>query len=138
MGQKVCLAHGGGAPQNRAAGRRRLEALFPDALQAIRDVINQKDDVSARERASYRLLDRIGYHPTQAVELSGTDGRPVEIATIDVEKLTPELREKLLEIYRAIPASERERVDTDTDDDYYIDDSADDNPRSDLDLNVFS
>ena len=76
-GGTVCATHGGGAPQvKRSARERLLEAADPAAARLVRAL--ESEDERAAIRAAQIILDRAGLHPTQAVELTGKDGGPIQ------------------------------------------------------------
>jgi hypothetical protein len=81
-GGRVCRVHGGGAPQVKKSARERLEALVDPAINTLRTVIRtglKTGDTPSAVRASLGILDRTGFHPSQAVELSGNDSKPLHI-----------------------------------------------------------
>jgi len=98
-GGTVCATHGGSAPQvKRSARERLLEAADPAAARLVRAL--ESEDDRAAIRAAQIILDRAGLHPTQAVELMGKDGRPLQAQEPSpwLEYCTLEEKRALLEI----------------------------------------
>jgi len=96
LGQKICLAHGGGSPQARKSARERLHALVDPAINTLSEVIQagvERNDIGSAVRASLGVLDRCGFHPTQAVEMSGPDKGPIGIVQIDLSEMSVEEKE---------------------------------------------
>lgn len=58
-GGKVCVYHGGMAPQVREAARRRMAEHIPDALDTLVAAL-QDSSGAVRVRAADSLLDRLG------------------------------------------------------------------------------
>ena len=99
LGAFVCPNHGGGAPQVLAAARRRLEALVDPAMEALLRALQAAPACPAcgradsdRDpnvlRAAQLVLDRAGFHPSLAVEVSHSDqGAPDYGAFIPDEQL---------------------------------------------------
>lgn len=86
-GGRVCVYHGGKAPQVREAARKRLEGLVPEALEVLADLAQGKakhpDTGTAvevppavRARAAADILSRAGVSAITEVELSVADGPP--------------------------------------------------------------
>jgi hypothetical protein len=107
-GSTVCVMHGAAAPQVQRTARERLNALVEPAIAALGKVIKRLDgDPNAAGvviKAAQIVLDRTGYHPTQAMELNGQDGGPIgrEDDLIPVHLLSLDLRRKILEEVEAI------------------------------------
>jgi hypothetical protein len=101
-GGTVCASHGGSAPQvKRSARERLLEAADPAAARLVRAL--ESEDERAAIRAAQIILDRAGLHPTQAVELSGPGGGPVEVERpIPWRQVSLDLRKALLAQIEAI------------------------------------
>lgn len=77
-GQLVCATHGGKAPQNLAAARRReaeaIAALFFPALARVEDLLRDKDTPPAVVAALFRdLADRRGHQARKIVEMHSLD-----------------------------------------------------------------
>jgi hypothetical protein len=99
-GGTVCATHGGSAPQvKRSARERLLEAADPAAARLVRAL--ESEDERAAIRAAQIILDRAGHHPTQAVELSGPGGGPIE-QPIPWRQVSLDLRRALLAQIEAI------------------------------------
>ncbi len=99
MGQRVCRAHGGASPQAMRSARERLNALVEPAIEALAKAL-KSGDVNAIIRASVVVLDRCGFHPRQAVELTGQDGQPIQTEDAGqwIEFCTLEEKRAVLEI----------------------------------------
>lgn len=102
IGGRTCATHGSSTRQAKAKARERLDALADPAIAALRSVLErgiEDGDLGSAVRAAIAILDRTGFHPKQAMELSGPDGGPVrhEHATLDWSVLRPETRRMLLE-----------------------------------------
>lgn len=90
LGQRICLAHGGGSPQARKSARERLHALVDPAINTLSEVIEtgiEAGDMGNAVRASLGVLDRCGFHPTQAVEMTGANGGPIGVVQVDLSHL---------------------------------------------------
>jgi hypothetical protein len=77
-GSTVCATHGGRAPQVKNSARERLAELIEPALKGLHKAL-KSEDLSTIVRASQIVLDRCGFHPSQAIELYGKDGGPLEV-----------------------------------------------------------
>ena len=105
-GGTVCASHGGRAPQVKRSAKERLAELIEPALEGLHTAL-KSGEIPSIVRAAQVVLDRTGFHPSQAIELSGRDGGPIETqSTIPVEKLSMELREALLAELKAIQQGE--------------------------------
>lgn len=84
-GTNVCRSHGAGAPQVKAAARRRLlEAVDPLIVELIRIALegeNERDRISAIRDA----LDRAGLAPVRQVEVVTLDAIDAEIRRLEEE-----------------------------------------------------
>lgn len=93
FGQKICMVHGGKAPQNLKAAKRRLLEMTEPAIAALDDVINTQQDnegpSSTVVRAALGVLDRTGLGPTQTIEHGNNE------ATIPLDALSPKLRKAI-------------------------------------------
>ena len=94
FGQKICMVHGGKAPQNIKSAKRRLLALSDPAISALDDVINTGQKVTDGPsavvvRAALGVLDRTGLGPTQTIEHGDSE------ATIPLDALSPKLRKAI-------------------------------------------
>lgn len=71
VGGSVCVMHGGGAPQVRAAADARLLALVPAALDALeRLVTDPRPEMTAmRLRAAIEILNRTGIKAPEQVSV---------------------------------------------------------------------
>jgi len=80
-GGRVCVAHGGLAPQVIAKAEDRLRALVQPAISGLAELINKADSDSVRLSAIRDLLDRTGYKPTEKVQSEGR--QVIEIEYVD-------------------------------------------------------
>lgn len=108
-GSTVCATHGGRAPQVKKSAKERLAELIEPALEGLHTAL-KSGEIPSIVRAAQVVLDRTGFHPSQAIELYGPNGGPIEIRTetIDVEKLSSEQRAALLSIIRSAQKSGQE------------------------------
>jgi hypothetical protein len=93
--------------ESSCASERLLEAADPAAARLLRAL--ESEDERAAIRAAQIILDRAAFHPTQAVELTGKDGRPIQTAEVEwLEHCTLEEKRAILEIVgRATAHGER-------------------------------
>jgi hypothetical protein len=107
-GSTVCATHGGRAPQVKKSARERLAELIEPALKGLHKAL-KSNDLPTIVRASQIVLDRCGFHPSQAIEIYGQNGGPVEIQTptIDIESMSPEVRATLLRELRLLLPEKR-------------------------------
>lgn len=87
-GSNVCVIHGAGAPQTKRTARERLEALVDPAVNTLRKVLQHGLDTGntpSAVRAALGILDRCGFHPSQAIELTGRNGGPIETQEVGLE-----------------------------------------------------
>lgn len=90
------------------SARERLNALVEPAIAALGKVIKRfdgnPDAAGVVIKAAQIVLDRTGYHPTQAMELTGKDDGPIgrEDDLIPVDLLSVDLRRKIVEEVEAI------------------------------------
>jgi hypothetical protein len=97
-GSTVCPAHGGSAGQVKKSARERLGELVEPALKGLHKAL-KSNELPSIVRASQIVLDRCGFHPSQAIELYGRDGGPIEVGSkIDLERLSMEDKRVLLEL----------------------------------------
>jgi hypothetical protein len=105
-GSNVCGTHGGRAPQVKRSARERLAELVEPALEGLHKALKSKD-LPTIVRASQIVLDRCGFHPSRAIELTGKDGGPVEtVNTISLDRLSLEETQTLLELLEKAGAGE--------------------------------
>jgi hypothetical protein len=88
-GGTVCPTHGGSAGHVKAAARERLAAMVEPALDGLQTALDSKE-LPAILKAAQLVLDRAGFHPRSAVEVTGEDGGPLEVAAT-VATLPPTL-----------------------------------------------
>jgi hypothetical protein len=89
-GGGVCATHGGRAPQVQRSAKERLAELVEPALKGLHKAL-KSGEIPSIVKAAQIVLDRTGFHPTQAMEVYGKDGGPIETEsskTIPVESLS--------------------------------------------------
>src|SRR3954454_2149212 len=89
-GSTVCATHGGQAPQVQRSAKERLAELVEPALKGLHTAL-KSGEIPSIVKAAQIVLDRTGFHPTQAMELYGKDGGPIETEsseTIPAESLS--------------------------------------------------
>jgi hypothetical protein len=69
--------------------------------------VSQHDDLAAMMAAAEKLLDRVYGKPTQATEISGPGGGPVEVDRMDTSR--PDVRKALHDLLALRPASDQRR-----------------------------
>jgi len=80
-GGKVCVVHGGRAPQVLRRAEERIQAMVAPALDRVRSTIADDDNPALALAAARDILDRAGYKATEKVQ---QDGRVViEIEMVD-------------------------------------------------------
>jgi len=72
---------GPGRPRLPPGFRAALEKIEPEALEAIRDIVND-DRHKDREKASEYVLDQRHGKPKQRTELTGLEGGPIAVKTV--------------------------------------------------------
>jgi len=109
-GSNVCGTHGGRAPQVKRSARERLAELVEPALEGLHKALKSKD-LPTIVRASQIVLDRCGFHPSRAIELTGKDGGPIEaVNVLSLDRLSIEDQQTLLEILEKAGAGEGNNV----------------------------
>lgn len=86
------MVHGGKAPQNIKAAKKRLLEMTEPAISALDDVVNTQQDEgpsSTVVRAALGILDRTGLGPTQTIEHGDSE------ATIPLDSLSTKLRKAI-------------------------------------------
>ena len=76
-GGAVCVMHGGGAPQVKAAALERLMALQNPAIDRLTQLIEQQEFPTVAYAAARDVLDRTIGRPTETVALTGKDDGPI-------------------------------------------------------------
>lgn len=96
-GGTVCASHGGRAPQVKKSAKERLAELVEPALEGLHTAL-KSGEIPSIVRAAQVVLDRTGFHPTQAVELFGKDGGQIEanVQPFPVDKLSTPLKRALI------------------------------------------
>jgi hypothetical protein len=88
------------------SARERLAELIEPALEGLHKALKSKN-LPTIVRASQIVLDRCGFHPSQAIEFTEREGGPVEVVnTISLERLSLEEKRTLLEILEKAGAGE--------------------------------
>jgi hypothetical protein len=67
-GSTVCATHGGQAPQVKKSAKERLAELVEPALKGLHKAL-KSGEIPSIVKAAQIVLDRTGFHPTQAKEL---------------------------------------------------------------------
>jgi hypothetical protein len=78
MGGTVCATHGGQAPQVKKSARERLAELVEPALEGLHTAL-KSGEIPSIVKAAQIVLDRTGFHPSKAIELTEEGGGPVEV-----------------------------------------------------------
>ena len=110
-GGTVCASHGGRAPQVKKSAKERLAELVEPALNGLHKAL-KSGEIPSIVKAAQIVLDRTGFHPTQAVELFGKEGEPIAVQqTLDVESLPMWLKKALFAVSKGRGISaEMERI----------------------------
>ena len=105
-GSNVCATHGGRAPQVKRSAKERLAELVEPALKGLHTAL-KSGEIPSIVKAAQIVLDRTGFHPSQAIELTGKDGGPIEtVNTIHLDRLSMDEKRTLIEILDKAGASE--------------------------------
>ena len=105
-GSTVCATHGGQAPQVKRSAKERLAELVEPALAGLHTAL-KSGEIPSIVKAAQIVLDRTGFHPSRAIELTGKDGGPIQTENrLDLERLSFEERQTLLEILEKAGAGE--------------------------------
>ena len=87
LGQRICRAHGGSAPQCLAAARDYMATeLLPPSLRTVRAAIQDRVCPTCGRggnvQAAFGVMDRVGLHPKVTLETQATqDDLWLELAT---------------------------------------------------------
>ena len=73
LGQKICHMHGGKAPQNIRAAKKRMLEMADGAMLALQDAIDNGDHKESVSAARI-VLDRSGLGPTSTIDLNEKNG----------------------------------------------------------------
>lgn len=79
QGGTVCRLHGGAAPQVKQKAMERLMALQNPAIDRLTKLISQEEFPTVAYAASRDVLDRTMGKAKEQVELTGSEGGPIEI-----------------------------------------------------------
>jgi hypothetical protein len=77
-GSTVCATHGGQAPQVKKSARERLAELVEPAREGLHTAL-KSGEIPSIVKAAQIVLDRTGFHPSKAIELSGEFVGSVEV-----------------------------------------------------------
>ena len=69
-GGAVYASHGGQAPQVKKSARERLAELVEPALEGLHKAL-KSGEIPSIVKAAQIVLDRTGFHPSKAIELTG-------------------------------------------------------------------
>ena len=72
-GQTICHMHGGKAPQNIRAAKKRLLEMADGAMVALQDALDH-GDYKESTHAARIVLDRSGLGPTSTIDLHDKSG----------------------------------------------------------------
>jgi hypothetical protein len=103
MGQTICHMHGGKAPQNIRAAKKRMLEMADGAMVALQDALDHGDHKESTTAARI-VLDRAGLGPSSTLDLNEKSGSSYAQMT------SAELREAALKL-----AQEAERAREDED-----------------------
>ena len=81
-GGRVCVVHGGKAPQVRESARQRLLAFVDPALDQLRRLLDSADSDAVKLAAARDILDRCGYRPADKIEVESNGKMMIEIEYI--------------------------------------------------------
>jgi hypothetical protein len=97
-GSTVCATHGGQAPQVKKSARERLAELVEPALEGLHTAL-KSGEIPSIVKAAQIVLDRTGFHPSKAIELTGEFVGPVEVVPAKhLDRLTLAEKETLVEL----------------------------------------
>ena len=100
-GSTVCATHGGQAPQVKRSAKERLAELVEPALAGLHTAL-KSGEIPSIVKAAQIVLDRTGFHPSRAIELTGKDGGPVEVGVFRLDRLSVEEKETLVELLERV------------------------------------
>lgn len=97
-GGTVCYHHGGAADQVKRKAQERLDRMADEVTADVQDILADLstlyDDADTDEKLAIQsaikshwqlILDRTGHGPTETREVTGDEGRPIEV-TINRER----------------------------------------------------
>jgi|SRR3954462_13919463 len=104
-GSTVCATHGGQAPQVKKSARQRLAELVEPALEGLHTAL-KSGEIPSIVKAAQIVLDRTGFHPSKAIELTGEFVGPVEVIPAErVALLSVEEKVVLVELLERVGIS---------------------------------
>jgi hypothetical protein len=104
-GSTVCATHGGQAPQVKKSARERLAELVEPALEGLHTAL-KSGEIPSIVKASQIVLDRTGFHPSKAIELTGEFIGPVEVVPAErLARLSVEEKVVLVELLERVGIS---------------------------------
>jgi hypothetical protein len=104
-GSTVCATHGGQAPQVKKSARERLAELVEPALEGLHTAL-KSGEIPSIVKAAQIVLDRTGFHPSKAIELTGEFVGPVEVIPAErVALLSVEEKVVLVELLERVGIS---------------------------------
>lgn len=104
-GSTVCATHGGQAPQVKKSARERLAELVEPALEGLHTAL-KSGEIPSIVKAAQIVLDRTGFHPSKAIELTGEFVGPVEVVPAErLELLSVEEKVVLVELLERVGIS---------------------------------
>lgn len=78
-GGRVCIFHGGRAPQVADKAKRRLAAEALPSVKRLVELRDQSKEQSVAFQAARELLHMAGYQPNSKVQLTGEGDGPLQI-----------------------------------------------------------
>jgi hypothetical protein len=104
-GGTVCASHGGQAPQVKKSARERLAELVEPALEGLHTAL-KSGEIPSIVKAAQIVLDRTGFHPSKAIELTGEFVGPVEVVSAErLDLLSVEEKVVLVELLERVGIS---------------------------------
>ena len=88
------------------SARERLAELVEPALKGLHKAL-KSNDLPTIVRASQIVLDRCGFHPSRAIELTSKDDRSIQAEnTINLDRLSVDEQRTLIEILEKAGAAQ--------------------------------
>jgi hypothetical protein len=84
-GGRVCVVHGGKAPQVRLSAEQRIRDLVDPSLNRIQKAIADDDNPQLALAAARDILDRAGYKATEKVQQDGRVTLEIELVKRTLE-----------------------------------------------------
>jgi len=104
-GSTVCATHGGQAPQVKKSARERLAELVEPALEGLHTAL-KSGEIPSIVKAAQIVLDRTGFHPSKAIELTGEFDGSVEVVPAErLDLLSVEEKVMLVELLERVGIS---------------------------------